>query len=172
MLMVASSASKVEPKGRPPLRACPDDFDVMFVEQGRLGCESWYRASRLTVNRWMSERGGKRLIEARAAYVAHQRKNGEWITRSTKLIEHHEVRQAARRLPIRDRRKVHPSLARHAAQHLRIARNGSFIVSPAGNGEWWLGSRRVSAAQMVDFACSKGFDRAVALQADAADGVN
>jgi ParB-like chromosome segregation protein Spo0J len=26
-------ASPPEPKGRPPLRACPDDFDVIFVEQ-------------------------------------------------------------------------------------------------------------------------------------------
>lgn len=172
MLMTASHATKAEPKGRPPLRACPDDFDVIFVEQGRIGCETWYRAARLTVNRWMSERGVKRLIEARAAFVAHQRKNGQWMTRSTKLVEHHEVRKAASRLPIRDRRKVHPTLARHAAQHLRIARNGSFVVSPAGNDEWWVGSRRLSAAQMVDLACSKGFDRAATLQAHGDEGVD
>lgn len=170
--MGAISPAKPGPKGRPPLRACPADFDVIFVEQGRIGCETWYRASRMTVNRWMGERGAEKLIKARAAFVAHQRANGQWITRSTRLVEHREVRKAAKRLPIRDRRKVHPTLARNAAHHLRITRNGAFIVSPAGNDEWWVGSRRMSAAQMVDLAETKGFDRAAALQADSAEGVN
>lgn len=151
-------------KGRPPLRACPADFDVIFVEQGRLGCEAWYRASRTTVNRWMAERGHKRLIEARAAFVAHQRARGEWMTRSTRLVEV-RVRKTQGLQAVRDRRFVNPNLARHAAQHLRIIRNGGFIVSPTPQGDWWVGSRRLSAAQMVDLACSKGFDRVSALQA-------
>lgn len=170
-MMGSSSASFVGPKGRPPLRACPADFDVIFIEQGRLGCESWYRASRSTVNRWMDERDAKRLIDARAAYVAHQRSQGAWITRQTRMIEHKEVRKVASRAPVRDRRKVSFTLARHAAQHIRIIRNGGFIVSPASDGEWWVGSLRLSAAQMVDLAVEKGFDRKASLQAEQAEEV-
>ena len=171
--MAASSSALTGPKGRPPLRACPDDFDVIFVEQGRVGCETWYRASRSTVNRWMDERGAKRLIAARKAYVSHQRKAGRWVTRQTRMVEHKDVRPKLRSGPVRDRRTVSFTLARHAAQHLRIVRNGGFIVSLTGQGDWWVGSRRYSAAQMVDLATAKGFDRrSAALQADGEEGVN
>lgn len=155
-----------EGKGRPPPRRCPDDFDVMFVEQGRLGCEAWYRARRGTVTRWLVERGKDRLIKARAGYVKHQRATGKWLTRQSRLVDHRPARPAVRGLPIRDRRKVSFTLARHAAQYLRIVRHGGHIVSPTPDGDWWVGSRRLSAAQMLDLACSKGFDRAAALQAE------
>ena len=169
--MTAARSERPDLKGRPPLRKRPDDFRAVFIEHGRDGCEPWYRASRKTITRWMLEEGAKELIKARAAYVAKQRANGEWITRSTKLVVHREVPNVVR-LPIRDRRKVHPTLARHAAQHLRIVRHSGMIVSQAGNGDWWVGSRRLSAAQMVDFAVSKGFDaRSASLQARAAEGV-
>lgn len=145
-------------KGRPPLRPCPDDFDVIFVEQGRLGCEAWYRAARTTIDRWLKERGKKRLIKARAAYVAHQRKTGEWITRQTRMVTHREIGAATPARSVRDRRVVSFTLARHAAQHLRIIRNGGFVVSPSSSGDWFVGSKRMSAAQMVDLAKAKGFD--------------
>jgi hypothetical protein len=145
----------------------------MFVEQGRLGCESWYRASRQTVNRWMKERGAKKLIDQRAAYVASQRAKGEWMTRSTRLTDNRSAKRPTIRVQvIRDRRKVNPNLARHAAQYLRVIRNGGHIVSPAPNGDWRVGTRLLSAAQMVDFACSKGFDRATALQVVMREEVN
>ncbi|MGJ0508912.1 MAG: hypothetical protein ACR652_17650 [Methylocystis sp.] len=160
-------------KGKPPPRPVPDDFDVIFIEQGRDQCESWYRASKRTVNRWLDERGKERLIAARADYVKHQRGNGRWITRSTRMVEHREIRAlSVRAAPIRDRRKVSFTVARHAAQYLRIRRNGGWIVSPAGKDEWWLGTRRVSAAQMVDLAKSKGFDAVAALQGEHGEGVN
>lgn len=161
-------ASLHGPKGRPPLRKCPDDFDIMFVEQGRLGCEAWYRASRMTVNRWMTERGAQKLIDKRAAYVAHLRAKGEWMTRSTRLVVVRAAPSINRSQPVRDRRKVSFTLTRHAAQYLRINRNGGWIVSPTPQGDWWIGSRRYSAAQLVDLACSKGFDRkAVAAEVEA-----
>lgn len=156
--MVAIRASSPPPKGRPPLRKCPDDFDVIFVEQGRVGCEPWYRARRTTIDRWLEERGKDRLLAARAAYVAHQRANGQWITRSTRLVEIRATGQTPRLQAIRDRRKVNPTVARHAAQFLRITRNGRYIVSVAQNGDWWVGRRRLSAAQLLDFAVSRGFD--------------
>lgn len=172
MLMAALRPSSPPPKGRPPLRKCPDDFDVIFVEQGRVGCEAWYRARRDTINRWLGDRGKQRLIDARAAFVAHQRANGQWITRSTRLVEHCPTGQTPRLQAIRDRRKINPTLARHAAHFLRISRNGSYIVSQAQSGDWWVGSRRLSAAQMLDLAVSRGFDPdAVNLQVEAERGV-
>jgi hypothetical protein len=171
MLMVASSfQQKNELKGRPPQRSCPDDFDVIFVEQGRVECERWYRASRITVNRWMDERGPERLIDARAAYVSHMRKQGKWMTRSTNLVEHREIARPTVRQTIRDRRKVPILVARHAAQFLRVVRNGGFIVSPTNDGDWWVGTRRLSAAQMLDIARTKGFeDKVVIIEAEAVE---
>lgn len=168
--MVASGAKFDGLKGRPPLRARPADFEVIFVEQGRLECEQWYRARKTTISRWLEESGKQRLIAARAAYVAHQRSRGEWMTRSTRLVEHHEVRPATMLQPVRDRRKVSAALARHAAQFLRVVRNGGFIVSPTPGGDWRVGTRVLSPAQIVDLAKSKGFD-AAALQHDSDGGV-
>jgi hypothetical protein len=54
-------------------RPCPDDFDVILVEQGRLECERWYRARRTTVSWWLEQRGKDRLLAARAAFVKHVR---------------------------------------------------------------------------------------------------
>jgi hypothetical protein len=158
MLMVTSAATRDGLKGRPPARRVPDDFDVIFVEQGREGCEAWYRARKTTITRWLVERGKARLIKARADYVAHQRAAGQWITRSTRLVQTRPTGCTPRLQAIRDRRKVNPVVARHAAQFLRIMRNGGFIISPAQNGDWWVGSKRLSAAQMVDLAKAKGFD--------------
>lgn len=171
MLMARIEASPLL-KGRPPLRQRPDDFEVIFVEQGRVGCEPWYRARRDTVTRWMRECDVERfaaglpmLIAARAAFVAHQRSQGNWITRQTPLVTRRDIPKPARSQPIRDRRKVSFTLARHAAQYLRIVRHGGFIVSPTPQGDWWVGSRRLSAGQMLELARSKGFDeRALTMQ--------
>lgn len=159
-------AASVEPKGKAPLRPCPDDFDVIFVEKGREACTPWYRARRETVTRWLTERGKDRLISERAAYVASRRASGSWITRQTAMIAVRQVK-VVRVQPIRDKRKVTFTVARHAAQFLRINRNGGWTVSQAQDGNWWVGSRRLSAAQMVDLATGKGFDpTAVSLQPD------
>jgi hypothetical protein len=153
-------------KGRPPPRKCPEDFDVIFVEKGRDGCEAWYRARRTTITRWLVERGKDRLIKARESYVKCLRSEGKWLTRSSRLVDVRPARVEQRQRPIADRRRISPTLARHAAQHLRIVRYGGYIVSPAQNGDWWVGSRRLSAAQMVDLACAKGFDRTVPIEVD------
>jgi hypothetical protein len=145
------------------VRAVPDDFDVVFVEQGRLECEAWYRVGRSTVNRWLDERGKDRLILRRAEYVQSMRTQGRWLTRASSLVEHREVsrpRPVAEK--INDRRRVHPSLARRAAHYLRCVRNGGWIISPAQDGHWRVGTRLRSAAELVDLAERKGFDRKAA----------
>lgn len=158
MLMVAG-----ENQVRKPTRDCPADFDAVFVNLGRFDCEEHYRARRDTITRWLTECGKDRLIKARAAYVADLRAKGEWMTRGTNLVSHHEVRRSSIRVNIRDRRQVSATVARHAAQHLRIMRHGGMIVSPAGGGEWWVGTKRLSAAQMLDLARGRGFDDKVVI---------
>jgi hypothetical protein len=144
-------------------RECPEDFEATFVALGRFECEEHYRARRDTITRWLVELGKDRLLKERAAFVAQQRASGQWITRSTKLVTHHEVKRPTVRETVHDRRRVSPTVARHAAQHLRIVRNGGMIVSPAGDGEWWVGTKRLSAAQMLDLARSRGFDDKVVI---------
>jgi hypothetical protein len=149
-----------------PARECPPDFELTFVSLGRFDCEEHYRARRDTVTRWLIECGKVRLINARAAHVANLRAKGEWLTRGTNLIAHRKINIVSIRQSIRDTREVSDTVARHAAQHLRIMRNGGMTISPAGNGEWWVGSRRLSAAQMVDLARGRGFDDKVVIIMD------
>lgn len=132
---------------------------MIFTEQGRADCESWYGVARATIDRWLDERGKTRLIASRAAYVETRRKQGTWITRQTPLVEHRQIPRP-KPVPIRDTRRIPFTLARHAAHYLRTVRNGGFIVSPANNGDWFVGTKRLSAAQMVDFAIKKGFQPA------------
>lgn len=146
-------------KGRPPQRTCPIDFDVIFVEIGRLDCETWYRASRITVNRWLAERGKQRLIRLRADFVKHQRV---------------QARPAQAKVQVAPRRKtkIDPRIARLAAAHLRVRRHGGWMVSPTGQGEWWVGTKRMTPDALVAFASSKGFDvRAANLQVRAEENV-
>ncbi len=159
--MTQAATTRPEPKGRAPQRSCPADFDIIFVEQGRLGCETWYRASRITINRWLKERGAKKLLKQRAAFVAHKRSKGEWLTRQTRMITE---RPPERRIskPVRDSRRMSPLLAQHAARFLRVVRNGGWIVSPTGQGDWFVGTRRRSAGELVALAEARGFDRKAA----------
>jgi hypothetical protein len=146
----------------------PDDFDVIFVEQGRDACESWYRASKKTVTRWLRERGKKRLAALRADFISHQRSRGKWMTRSTSLVEHHETRhdEAPVWSPEDD------PVAKAAANFLRVSRYGGWRVSPAGEGEWFVGTVRKTSAELIAMAECQGFDReAVGLQCDGGEAV-
>jgi hypothetical protein len=157
---IAKRARQAEAKGRPPLRQCPPDFEVIFVEIGRVEVETWYRASRRTINRWLLERGKRKLINLRAAYVRRQRL------------------MAAKGKPLPtaaavNGREVDPDLARLAAEHLRRPRNGGWMVSQSKFGDWYVGIVRRSAEQMLEMAERKGFDVEAAnlqLQAERAVG--
>lgn len=141
-------------------RPRPDDFEVVFVEQGRLECEAWYRARRTTVNRWLEESGKERLIAKRASFVKH--------LRDKKRMNRPKERPSV----IRDRRRVSDVLARRAANYLRSVRNGGWVVAPCPDGNWLVGTRRRSPAEVVDMAERRGFDRKAAnLQIRAESGV-
>lgn len=154
-------ATMPEPMRKPrPLRPPPADFVVVFVEQGRLDCEHWYRARRTTVTRWIHESGGRALIERRAAFVRHLREQGK----------------AGKAAPAPERvkqgRDVAIGLVRAAAHFLRSVRNGGWAIVPLDNGEWIVGTHRRSPGELVDMAARRGFDeQAVNLQLACEEGV-
>lgn len=129
-------------------RPVPDDFDVIFVEQGRLECEAWYRASRITVNRWLVQRGKRRLIEARAAFVKHQR-------------EAHPPEKAPE--PIFEDDETMVPLASRAAQFLRSSRYGGWTITKSDHGGWRVGTVVKSSEQLIIMAERQGFDRKTAM---------
>lgn len=147
-------------------RPIPADFEQTFIALGREQCAEHYRCRKTIITAWLDQAGKDRLIEARANYVQAMREQGRWLTRKDPLIARHQPRRTIAE-QIRDQRQVPSTLARRAAHYLRSVRNGGWIVSQAPNGDWWVGSRRRSPADLVDFAVSKGFDRVAAdLQAD------
>lgn len=128
-------------------RAVPDDFDVVFVEQGRLACESWYRASRITVNRWLAQRGKKRLIDERALFVKHQRAKARGDESGTAGDNAEPPVDSF--LPI----------AKMAADFIRVSRYGRWPVSMAQDGHgWFVGSARRTSEELIAMAERQGFD--------------
>jgi hypothetical protein len=130
-------------RGNDSRRRCPDDFDIIFVEKGRIECESWFRASRLTVNRWLLERGKKRLIDSRAAFVRHMRDQ--------------EYRQADEQ-PIEQVVDPLLSVARLAADFLRVSRYGGWIITQCPTGGWRVGTVHKTSDQVIAMAERQGFD--------------
>lgn len=134
-------------KGRPPLRECPQDFGIIFVEIGRLDCEVYYRAARITVDRWLLESGKQRLIKLRAQFVEHQRR----CARKAKPEQHIEpVKRSGSMISL--------CLAMAAADWLRKPLNGGWRISRTPQGDYWVGIARRSIEQLIDLAVSRGFD--------------
>lgn len=142
----------------------PADFERTFIDLGRDQCAVHYRCRRSTITAWLDASGKADLIEKRAAHVRAIRAQGLAMLNRVvgpAMIARYQPRTINPER-IRDDRFVTPTLARQAAQFLRCVRNGGWIVSLATNGDWWVGARRRSPADMVDFAVGKGFDRKAA----------
>jgi hypothetical protein len=150
--------------GRQP-RPRPVDFAETFVRIGRIACEEHYGAGRLTINRWLDECGKSDLVKARAEHAAKQghvgpnaiSRYGRETVDGWRGLTRKEVGRLLDKAIRVNRRSVGFTLARHAAQYLRIVRNGGFIVSPAGNDMWWVGTKRITAEAMVELAKARGF---------------
>jgi hypothetical protein len=126
-------------------RPCPADFDVIFVEKGRLECEAWYAASRMTVNRWLLERGKSRLVKLRADFIRHIR----------------DERRTPINAPSQPSAPIDEKLyaiAKHAAHFLRVSRYGGWRVSPTDDGAWFVGTVRKSSDELIAMAERQGFD--------------
>ena len=57
-------------------------------------------------------------------------------------------------MPVRSR--ISPNKVQQAVRFLRIRRNGGFIISPAPDGQWWVGSKRRTPQELVQLAESRG----------------
>jgi hypothetical protein len=126
-------------------RPCPEDFDVIFVEQGRVECETYYGASRLTVNRWLIERGKSRLIAKRAEFVRFQRDK----------LHPEEVSVDVNDQPI-DQELF--AIAREAASFLRVSRYGGWTITATPRGDWLVGTVHKTSDELIAMAERQGFD--------------
>lgn len=141
--------------GLPTSLPCPSDFRETFVRIGRIACEEHYRVGRHTVNRWLEECGKDRLIAERSALVFQRD-----FDRRDRLTRQELARALSHAFPVQDHRFVDPEVAAAAAHFLRAKRNGGWIVSRTLDGDWLVGLRRRSSADLLDMAIGKGFDPA------------
>jgi hypothetical protein len=150
MLMATGSHGELSRQSRP----CPPDFEVIFVELGRLECEAHFRARRTTVTRWLEESGKAKLIRKRAEFVRHQR----MVARAGKNGRAKPADQGKA-----DQRKVDLQLVALAIVYLQRRENGGWVIVPNCTG-YITGTRRRSAAEVVELAERKGFNRQRALE--------
>lgn len=146
-----------------PARPCPDDFDLTFVRIGRLECEEHYGAGDNTITRWLTERGKDRLKSERAEFVRDQRA-AKAAARKQKLTRSDMQRILEQVYP--QPRTISFTLATGAAHFLRAVRNGGWIVTRAGDGLWWVGARKRTAAELVALAEAKGFGSTLSAESD------
>jgi len=148
------------------LRQKPDDFEVVFTERGRLECESYFRAGRNTITRWLKESGKAKLLKARRAFVkAH---------RDYEVQERHRRRDEAKAREAKERRAhieveiIDPEILSLAARYLQMKQNGSWVVYELECGLWMVGTVRRTPGELIDKAKAKGFDIARAMRQIAA----
>ena len=133
-------------------RDCPDDFEVIFVELGRLECESHYRSRRTTITRWLEERGKKKLLRQRAEFVKYQRqlKRGKGKANGTAQPQ--------------CKRKVDPKLVEIASRFLQSRPGGGWVIYQISASSWMVGTHRRSPAEVIDMADRKGWDKRRAIE--------
>jgi hypothetical protein len=129
-------------------RPVPDEFKVVFREQGRIACETYFNASRITINRWLLQSGKQALIDERARFVKQQR------TKAHEATERHEEagHAADTYLPV----------ATMAADFLRTNRYGGWRICRHG-GEWIVGTVQRTSEELIVMAERQGFDREAAV---------
>lgn len=132
----------------------PDDFPTNFVELGRVGCELEYGVGRKRVVSYLEQSGRKEELIARREQYVRAKRQAE--------AQSAEMRRPQPNVEIDDDRAVDPLLAERAARHLQRSQSGGWVVYRCedNRGHWVVGVRRYSAAQMVDMAIERGFDRA------------
>lgn len=125
----------------------PGDLADVLVEKGLEKLEAHYGVRKTVLLRWLSELDEAVIKRRRRAHVAQLRRKARPLSASV------------RRLTIvEDTRPANPRIAAAAAQHLRIVRNGGWIVSRTQFGDWRVGMKRLSAHQLIEMAVAKGFD--------------
>ncbi len=140
-----------------PNRRKPDDFEIAFIELGRVQCEVFYRAGRATITRWLEESGKRRLLDQRKKFLKAQR-----------AAEVAERRRSRERLAPEPRRpqpgKIAPpadaddEILHLAARWLQRRAAGGWVVYELPDRWWMVGTIRRTPQEMLDKALAKGFD--------------
>lgn len=133
-------------------RDCPDDFEVIFVELGRLECEAHYRARRTTITRWLEERGKKKLLRQRADFVKYQRQLKRGKGKANGAADP------------QCKRKVDPKLVEIASRFLQSPKGGGWVVYAINGSAWMVGTHRRSPAEVIEIAERMGFDKRRAVE--------
>ncbi len=152
-------------RGRYAERQCPPDFEQIFITLGRLACEEHYSTRASVVTRWLDQCGKQRLIELRRQHVRQRRTEARIGKKQAAEVERLEARTIAT-LGIPD-----PLVAARAADHLRIARNGGWMISRNADGDWIVGLSVKSSAQLIAMATRYGFEPTVTLSGGDGFGV-
>lgn len=126
-----------------PVRPKPADFAALLSSIGPAAAQRHYGTGWRQIRRWRAEVEAERL-----ALI------GLSLQHAFPLPEAHDP--------------VSYSLARRAADHLRIVRNGGWVVTHASGGNWRVGTRVLTPSELVSLAVAKGFEASV-LTADAAE---
>lgn len=127
-------------------RPRPCDFDLVFVQIGRLACEEHFRASADTITRWLEEQGKDKLIADRKAFVHWRRR----LSRREGIRYPHRKRGRPLRVP--------QPLLMEAVRYLKSKRPEGTVIAPAGEGQWRIGTALFEPVELVAFAASLGFD--------------
>lgn len=144
-------------KGGIPNRARPDDFEIAFVELGRVACEAHYRAGRATVTRWLTEAGKRRLLEQRKKFLKAQRANEADQRRKARAYHDGDRMPPARSGPP-PRADVDDEILHLASRWLQTRKAGGWVVYEMADGWWMVGTVRRSPAELLAKATEKGFD--------------
>jgi len=118
----------------------PYDFEEMFVQLGWEGIQRHYGKHSSVIRRWM-RMCAPNLKDRRAAYVQRGKQPMLTIVSKPEPIEC----------------SIDPELLRAAAHHLRIPRNGGWVVFVGPQGDWRVGSRSMTGEQLLAMARNKGF---------------
>ena len=143
-------------KGGIPNRRRPDDFEVAFVELGRVQCEIFYRAGRATISRWLTEAGKRRLLEQRKKFLKAQRSAEAEDRRKRRALCSGQLAPKVIGLaPLCD---TDEQILALAARWLQKRSSGGWVVYELPHGWWMVGTVRRSAGEMLAKAIGKGFD--------------
>lgn len=119
------------------LKPIPTDFEETFIRSGWRGIELAYGARTPVNKRWVREAGEDDLKRKRRSFLNRLRN----VRASAQ--HRHEAREPAQPVSIE---------VQEAIQFLRSREGGAWLITATGNGDYWFGSTRKSAAELLERA--------------------
>lgn len=139
---------------RKPRRSIPADLEQRYLELGLKGCVEHYGAWNRTVRGWLEMIGRDRLRARRLELLKARRRKAEAERININALRQAEAR---RRIVTSTEPMPSPETIRDAAHFLRTPKGGRNLVCPSGQGDWFVGSVRVTPQDLVRRAKAKGF---------------